>query len=111
MKAGEGGCWAQTSPLRKDTTLFSQKTSQLCLRVLCDHGWAPPLSGPCFPHLGREPPQLGPKQGYPAEEWGGVSQADGSTWAKALRRESLVLGQHVSVAGTYTGQVEVSEGK
>lgn len=35
--------------------------------------------------------------------------ADGSAWAKALRRESLALEKHVSVAGGYAGPVEASE--
>lgn len=38
-----------------------------------------------------------------------MSQADGSAWAKALRRETLALEKHVSVAGAYAGPVEASE--
>lgn len=46
MRAGEGGCRAQRSPQRKDSTPFSQKSSQLC------HGCVT-MAGP-LPSLGLD---------------------------------------------------------
>lgn len=47
-------------------------------------------------------PHLGPKQGYPEEKWEECPKQVGQPrHRKALRRESLALERHVSVAGVH----------
>lgn len=43
MRAAEGGCQGQRSPQRKDSTLNSQKTSQLCCGCVTMAGPLPSL--------------------------------------------------------------------